>query len=179
MSENGRFAPRGRVVRQIDVAADRVGLRRMRDAAAGEARIEWQEPPVFRPAQTQTRPRCELKIQPCPTGIQRARPRLVEVERGVRGVIGERGRLDTLGLGTNVPIAIGSNSDSLLALQPNGEFAMLRVPYPNGFFAKNVGGRIDDPNGAWKGRSRSCSCTCGSSRVMTGSRGTAKSQFHW
>ena len=61
-------------------------------------------------------------------------------------------QFDTLGLGTNVPIAIGSNSDSLLALQPNGEFAILRVPYPNGFFAKNVDGRIDDPNGGWKGR---------------------------
>jgi hypothetical protein len=26
------------------------------------------------------------------------------------------------------------------------------VPYPNGFFAKGMDGRIDDPKGGWKGR---------------------------
>jgi hypothetical protein len=26
------------------------------------------------------------------------------------------------------------------------------VPYPMGFFTKNVDGRIDDPNAGWKGR---------------------------
>ena len=29
---------------------------------------------------------------------------------------------------------------------------MLRVPYPMGFYAKGLDGRIDDPNGGWKGR---------------------------
>ena len=29
---------------------------------------------------------------------------------------------------------------------------MLRVPYPTGFFAKGLDGRIDDPNAGWKGR---------------------------
>ena len=28
----------------------------------------------------------------------------------------------------------------------------LRVPYPMGFFAKGLDGRIDDPNAGWKGR---------------------------
>jgi len=28
----------------------------------------------------------------------------------------------------------------------------LRVPYPMGFFAKQIDGRIDDPSGGWKGR---------------------------
>ena len=28
----------------------------------------------------------------------------------------------------------------------------LRVPYPMGFFAKGMDGRIDDPNGGWKGK---------------------------
>ena len=28
----------------------------------------------------------------------------------------------------------------------------MRVPYPMGFFAKGMDGRIDDPNGGWKGR---------------------------
>jgi hypothetical protein len=29
---------------------------------------------------------------------------------------------------------------------------MLRIPYPMGFYAKGLDGRIDDPNGSWKGR---------------------------
>ena len=29
---------------------------------------------------------------------------------------------------------------------------MLRVPYPMGFYAKGLDGRIDDPNAGWKGR---------------------------
>ena len=62
-------------------------------------------------------------------------------------------QFDTLGLGPNVPIAAGSGSDSLLALLPDtGEWVVLRVPYPLGFFARGLDGRIDDPNGGWKGR---------------------------
>ena len=57
----------------------------------------------------------------------------------------------SLGLGKDVPIATGNNSDSLLALV-DGKFVQLRVPYPMGFFAKGMDGRIDDPNGGWKGR---------------------------
>jgi hypothetical protein len=34
----------------------------------------------------------------------------------------------------------------------NGRFVNLRIPYPMGFFSKNVDGRIDDINGGWKGR---------------------------
>ena len=61
-------------------------------------------------------------------------------------------RFNTLGLGTDVPIATGSTSDSLLALGPDGKWVVLRVPYPLGFFARGLDGRIDDPNGGWKGR---------------------------
>ncbi len=62
-------------------------------------------------------------------------------------------QFDTLGLGANVPIATGSGSDSLLALQPEtGEWVVLRVPYPLGFFARGLDGRIDDPDAGWKGR---------------------------
>ncbi len=60
-------------------------------------------------------------------------------------------QFDTLGLGTNTPIITGNSSDSLLALV-NGKFIILRVPYPLGFFAKGMDGRIDDPNAGWKGR---------------------------
>jgi len=58
---------------------------------------------------------------------------------------------DTFGLGKNVPIAMGNLSDSILAFV-DGKFLTLRIPYPSGFFAKNVDGRIDDPNAGWKGR---------------------------
>ena len=60
---------------------------------------------------------------------------------------------NTLGLGNNIPIANGSNSDALLALMPDtGEWVVLRVPYPQGFFSRGLDGRIDDPDGGWKGR---------------------------
>jgi hypothetical protein len=28
----------------------------------------------------------------------------------------------------------------------------MRVPYPLGFYSRNLSGRIDDPNAGWKGR---------------------------
>jgi hypothetical protein len=60
---------------------------------------------------------------------------------------------DTSGLGKNTPIATGSDSDALLALNPaTGKFTVLRVPYPTGFFAKGMDGRIDDPKAGWKGK---------------------------
>jgi len=58
---------------------------------------------------------------------------------------------DTLGLGQNVVIASTNGGESLLALV-KGEFVNLRIPYPMGFFSKNVDGRIDDPDAGWKGR---------------------------
>jgi len=62
-------------------------------------------------------------------------------------------QFNTLGLGENIPIANGSNSDSLLALKPDtGEWLVLRVPYPQGFHSRGIDGRIDDPNAGWKGR---------------------------
>jgi hypothetical protein len=57
----------------------------------------------------------------------------------------------TLGAGNNVPIATGNGSGSLLALV-DGKFAVMRVPYPLGFHAKGLDGRIDDPRGGWKGK---------------------------
>jgi hypothetical protein len=58
---------------------------------------------------------------------------------------------NTLGLGPNVPIASANGGESLLALV-NGEFVNIRIPYPMGFFSKDVDGRIDDANAGWKGR---------------------------
>ncbi|HUB97342.1 MAG TPA: hypothetical protein VL993_15575, partial [Stellaceae bacterium] len=58
---------------------------------------------------------------------------------------------DTFGLGKDVPISTGNENDALLALK-DGKWVILRVPYPLGFYAKGLDGRIDDPNGGWKGR---------------------------
>ena len=62
-------------------------------------------------------------------------------------------QFDTFGMGANTPIITGNGSDSLLALNPqSGQFTILRVPYPLGFYAKGMDGRIDDPRGGWKGK---------------------------
>jgi hypothetical protein len=62
-------------------------------------------------------------------------------------------QFNTLGLGEDVPIANGTTSDALLALDPDaGEWVVLRVPYPMGFYSRGLDGRIDDPNAGWKGR---------------------------
>jgi hypothetical protein len=60
-------------------------------------------------------------------------------------------RFNTLGLGKNVPMATGNLGESVVALV-NKSFVVMRVPYPLGFFAKNVDGRIDDPRAGWRGR---------------------------
>jgi hypothetical protein len=60
-------------------------------------------------------------------------------------------QFDTAGLGANVPIATGNLADGLHALV-NGQMVTLTVPYPMGFYAKGLDGRIDDANTGWKGR---------------------------
>jgi len=60
---------------------------------------------------------------------------------------------ETAGLGKDVPILAGSNSDSILAFnQTTEKFTVLRVPYPLGFHTRGMDGRIDDPKAGWKGR---------------------------
>ena len=58
---------------------------------------------------------------------------------------------NTVGLGENVPIATGNLNGGFIALK-DGKMVVLRIPYPMGFFAKGLDGRIDDPNAGWKGR---------------------------
>lgn len=60
-------------------------------------------------------------------------------------------QFNTLGLGANVPINTGNGSEGLLALR-DGEWIVLRVPYPLGFYTKWMDGRIDDPEAGWKGK---------------------------
>ncbi|MDB5583082.1 MAG: hypothetical protein JWR80_8258 [Bradyrhizobium sp.] len=60
---------------------------------------------------------------------------------------------NTLGLGNNVQIGTGSNSDSLLVLpEDRAKFLVFRVPYPLGFMPRGMDGRIDDRTAGWKGR---------------------------
>jgi hypothetical protein len=58
---------------------------------------------------------------------------------------------NTFGLGDDVPVSTGNLNDGLLALK-DGKMVTIKVPYPTGFFAKGIDGRIDDPNAGWKGR---------------------------
>jgi len=58
---------------------------------------------------------------------------------------------DIFGLGRNVPFATGNLADSLEVLV-DGKFVTLRIPYPMGFHAKGMDGRIDDPKAGWKGK---------------------------
>jgi hypothetical protein len=60
-------------------------------------------------------------------------------------------RFDLLGVGKDIPVSTGNLSEGLLALV-DGKFLMFRVPYPMGFFAKGMDGRIDNPSGGWKGK---------------------------
>ena len=60
---------------------------------------------------------------------------------------------NTLGLGKNMVIVTGTDSDSLLVFNPTSErWTIIRVPYPLGFFTRGLDGRIDDANAGWKGR---------------------------
>jgi hypothetical protein len=58
---------------------------------------------------------------------------------------------NVLGLGENVPISTANLSDGFVAFK-DGQMISLRIPYPMGFYAKGLDGRIDDPNAGWKGR---------------------------
>ena len=58
---------------------------------------------------------------------------------------------NSLGLGENVQIATSNLGGALLALV-DGKWVVMRVPYPLGFYAKSINGRIDDPKAGWKGR---------------------------
>ena len=60
-------------------------------------------------------------------------------------------QFNTLGLGANVPINTGNQSEGLLVLK-DGKWVVLRVPYPMGFYTKWLDGRIDNPRTGWKGR---------------------------
>lgn len=60
---------------------------------------------------------------------------------------------NTFGLGENVVFANGTDSDSLIAFNPETEeFTRARIPYPLNTYTRGLDGRIDDPDAGWKGR---------------------------
>jgi hypothetical protein len=62
-------------------------------------------------------------------------------------------RYDTLGFGKDVQVVLGTGSDSLLIFKPETkQWLTVRVPYPMGFYTRDIDGRIDNPNTGWKGR---------------------------
>jgi len=80
-------------------------------------------------------------------------------------------RFDMLGLGKDVPLATGNESEGLLALV-DGKFMTFRVPYPMGFYAKGIDGRIDDAKAGWKGKGIWTSISTRAPFHMEGGRGT-------
>jgi hypothetical protein len=84
----------------------------------------------------------------------------------------------TLGLGNNVPIDTGNESEGLLVLN-NGQWVVLRVPYPTGFYTKWMDGRIDDPKAGWKGRGLYATVSTRAPFHMETSRGTTSKVVHF
>ena len=80
-------------------------------------------------------------------------------------------QFDTFGLGRNIPINTGNESEGLLALK-DGKWVVMRVPYPLGYFTKWVDGRIDDPNTGWKGRGLWTTISTRAPFHMEGGKGT-------
>ncbi|HZO18695.1 MAG TPA: carboxypeptidase-like regulatory domain-containing protein, partial [Gemmatimonadaceae bacterium] len=80
-------------------------------------------------------------------------------------------QFNTFGLGENLPINTGNLSEGLLILK-DGEWVILRVPYPLGFYTKWVDGRIDDPDAGWKGRGLWASISTRAPFHMEGGKGT-------
>ncbi|MDA2926718.1 carboxypeptidase regulatory-like domain-containing protein, partial [Acidobacteria bacterium AH-259-G07] len=87
-------------------------------------------------------------------------------------------QFDTFGLGRNVPISTGNASEGLLVLK-DGNWIVLRVPYPLGFYTKWLDGRIDDPNAGWKGRGLWATVSTRTPFHMEGGKGTTSKVVHF
>ena len=87
-------------------------------------------------------------------------------------------QFNTLGLGANVPINTGNASEALLALK-DGQWVVLRVPYPMGFYAKWMDGRIDDPAAGWKGRGLWATISTRAPFHMEGGKGQQSKVLHF
>ncbi|HEX6070817.1 MAG TPA: hypothetical protein VFZ18_13365 [Longimicrobiaceae bacterium] len=122
--------------------------------------------------------------QHCPEGWTLYEEPLPQM-RGVEGSGSAEGsyytwvdQFNTLGLGENVPINTGNASEGLLVLK-DGEWVVLRVPYPLGFYTKWMDGRIDDPDAGWKGRGIWATISTRAPFHMEGGKGTTSKVFHF
>jgi hypothetical protein len=87
-------------------------------------------------------------------------------------------QFDTFGLGANTPINTGNASEGLLALK-DGNWVILRVPYPLGFYAKWMDGRIDDPARGWKGKGLWATISTRAPFHMETGKGTTSKVMHF
>ena len=87
-------------------------------------------------------------------------------------------QFDALGLGKNTPINTGNASEGLLALK-DGQWVIMRVPYPLGFYTKWMDGRIDDPNAGWKGRGLWATVSTRAPFHMETGKGTTSKVLHF
>ena len=87
-------------------------------------------------------------------------------------------QFDTFGLGKNIPINTGNASEGLLVLK-DGEWIVLRVPYPLGFYTKWLDGRIDDAEAGWKGRGLWTTVSTRGPFHMEGGKGTTSKVMHF
>jgi hypothetical protein len=85
---------------------------------------------------------------------------------------------NVLGLGENTPINTGNASEGLLALK-DGQWVILRVPYPTGFYAKWMDGRIDDASAGWKGRGLWATVSTRAPFHMETGKGTTSKVIHF
>jgi len=85
---------------------------------------------------------------------------------------------NTLGLGKNTPINTGNASEALLALK-DGQWVIMRVPYPTGFYTKWMDGRIDDANAGWKGRGLWATVSTRAPFHMETGKGTTSKVLHF
>jgi hypothetical protein len=87
-------------------------------------------------------------------------------------------QFDVLGLGKNTPINTGNASEALLALK-DGQWVIMRVPYPLGFYTKWMDGRIDDPKAGWKGRGLWATVSTRAPFHMETGKGTTSKVLHF
>ena len=97
-------------------------------------------------------------------------------------------RFNTLGLGENLPMTVGTGSDSLQVQMPPAttdrarapiERIVFRVPYPLGFYSRGMDGRIDDPNSGWKGRGLWAAFSTQILWQLEGGKGTRSKAVHF
>ena len=112
----------------------------------------------LRPQQVQrSAQRTERDRRPLPRGLvvlQVSGPGLRghrRQQRGVRATTAGSTSTTPFGMGKDVPVSTANLMDGLVALGKDGKMVSLRVPYPMGFYAKGLDGRIDDPNAGLEG----------------------------